>query len=179
MKNASLVLGCTALLGIAGLTAATPAHACRHSCNVSGDYVRWADHQSVQGARLAITTEDGKVTLLLTDRDVAVQLSDRTLHRVRREMHDKDEEEDNFLASVIKTVVIGTVDEVIDHSFACPVRKLRDVSYENGRLVLTDKNGHHVFEDTDIDDTDVLASFSEKDARNFVREFRRLKSESY
>jgi hypothetical protein len=178
MKKTSLVLGISAALGLAALAAPLPAHACRHGCNLSGDHVRWADHHDLAAARYAITTEDGKVTLVLTDDDVAIQLSDRTLHRVRRELKDKEEDEENFLASIIKTVVIGTVGEMIDHSFACPVRKLRDVSYQDGRLVLTDKNGSHVFEDANIDDSDVLASFSEKDARNFVREFHRLKSES-
>jgi hypothetical protein len=178
MKKASLVLGISAALALAALTAPLPAHACRHGLNLSGDHVRWADHHDLAAARYAITTEDGKVTLVLTDDDVAIQLSDRTLHRVRRELKDKEEDEENFLASIIKTVVIGTVGEMIDHSFACPVRKLRDVSYQDGRLVLTDKNGSHVFEDADIDDTDVMASFSERDARNFVREFHRLKVES-
>src|SRR5262249_7359230 len=144
MKESSLVLGISAVLALAALTTAPPALACRHGLNLSGDHVRWADHQNLSEARYAITTEDGKVTLLLTDDDVAIQPSDRTLHRVRRELRDKEEEDDNFLASIIKTVVIGTVGEMIDHSFACPVRKLRDVSYENGRLVLLDKNGSRV-----------------------------------
>jgi len=178
MKKASLVLGLSAALVLPALTATSPAQACRHGFNLSGDHVRFADHQNLSDARYAITTEDGKVTLVLTDDDVAIQLSDRTLHRVQRELQDKEEEDDNFLASIIKTVVIGTVGEIIDHSFACPVRKLRDVSYQDGRLVLIDKNGSHVFADADIDDSDVLASFSEKDARNFVREFHRLKAES-
>jgi hypothetical protein len=177
MKKASLVPGIAAVLALAALTTAAPAHACRHGFNLSGDHVRFADHQNLSDARYAITTEDGKVTLVLTDDDVAIQLSDRTLNRVRRELKDKEEDEDNFLASVIKTVVIGTVGEIIDHSFACPVRKLRDVTYQDGRLVLIDKNGSHVFADADLDDSDVMSSFSEKDARNFVREFHRLKTE--
>jgi hypothetical protein len=105
-----------------------------------------------------------------------MQLSERTLHRVRREMRDKQEEqEDNLLGAVIAKAVIATVSEMIDHSFACCIHDIRDVSYEDGRLMITGRNGKPVFEDADVCDTDVLASFSEHDAQNFVREFRRLK----
>jgi hypothetical protein len=49
------------------------------------------------------------------------------------------------------------------------------VSYEDGRLLFTARDGRQIFEDVDMDDSDVTASFSERDARKFVREFRRLK----
>jgi hypothetical protein len=176
MKNAPLVFACSTVLGLAAISATAPA-ARATSLSLSGDHVHLARHQDLAAARTAITTEDGKVTMVLTNRVVAIQLSDRTLHRVRRDLREKQEDQqDNVLASVIVKVVTRTVGEVIDHSFACCVRNLRDVSYEDGRLVFTGRNGRRVFEDADVCDTDVLAAFSPKDARNFVSEFRRLKA---
>ena len=48
-----------------------------------------------------------------------------------------------------------------------------------GRLVFTSRRGRPLFEDTDICDTDLTDAFSERDARAFVREFRRLKAERH
>src|SRR5262245_44482845 len=171
MKNTPIPLALLALL----LTPVAPAHGMSVSC--SGDHVRWAEHHDPANARLAITTEDGKVTMLLTDHEVALQLSERTVHRVKRELRQKENEQrDNALGMALASAVIGTVRELIDDSFEVRLRDLRDVSYDGERLLLVGRNGKPVFDDTDIDDTDVMASFSERDAREFVREFRRLKA---
>ena len=177
MKNAPLVFAVSALVGISILARVPSAHAT--DLNLNCDHAHWANHHDPAAARIAITTQDGKVTMLLTDRDVVLQLSDRTVHRVRRELRDKKEEqEDNWFAYAIVSAVQGTVSELIDNSVECRVRYLRDASYENGRIVLTGRNGKEVFADTDVCDSDVMSSFSEKDARNFVREFRKLKAQS-
>jgi hypothetical protein len=175
MKTFLPAIALPALLATSALAIWAPASGAT-SLSLSGDYVHWSGHHNPEDARLAITTEDGKVTLLLTDRVVALQLSERTIHHVRRELRDKeDEERDNVLGMAIASAVIGTVRELIDDSFACCVHDVRDVTYQDGRLRFTGRNGKPVFEDTDIDDTDVMAAFSERDARAFVREFRRLK----
>jgi hypothetical protein len=174
MKIAPLSLALTALLATA-LTQAPPAHALR--CSLSGDHVRWAGHQDPDDARIAITTEDGKVTLLLTDRLVAIQLSDRMVHKVRRELRDKREEQDNVIGQAIVTAVVGTVGELIDNSFQCRLHYIRDAYYKDGRLVLKSTCGKPLFEDAEMDDCDVMSSFSERDAKAFIREFHRAKSE--
>ena len=138
---------------------------------------RWAARHDSEDARIAITTEDGDVTLLLTRRVVALQLSDRTFHKVNRELRRKnDEEEDNPIAGAIKTAVIGGVRALLDHSAECPVRELNDVAYRGGRLIFTTEDGDRIFEDVEVDNSDVMSDFSERDAREFVREFRRLKA---
>jgi len=175
MKTLLRRLAIPALLAPLALgTGATPSGAM--SLSLSDDHVRWSGHRDPADARFAITTEDGKVTLLLTDHVVAVQLSERMVHKVRRELRDKrEDQEDNALGMAIASAVIGTVEHLIDDSFVCCVSDLRDVSYDHGRLRFTARNGESVFEDADVCDTDVMASFSERDARSFVREFRRLK----
>jgi hypothetical protein len=175
MKNVPLAV--SAILATITLMASPlPSHAL--SVNCSGDHVRWAEHHDPADARFAITTEDGKVTLLLTDRDVAVQLSDHMVHRVKHKLRDKVDDQDDPLAMAIVTAVAGTVRELIDDSFECRLRDLRDVSYQGGRLRFTSREGKPVFEDTDLCDTDVMSSFSERDARHFVEQFRRIKNGS-
>jgi len=167
------VLATSAMLAIAPVRPVTAM-----SLSLEGDHVRWAEHHDLADARFAITTEDGKVTLLITDREVAVQLSDRMVHRVQRKLRNKTEEQDNPVGMAIASAVVGTVREMIDDSFECRLRDLRDVAYEDGRLRFTARNGESVFEDTDLcDSDDVMSRFSERDARAFVREFRKAKAE--
>ncbi len=125
---------------------------------------------------LAITTEDDGATLILTRRHVAMQLSDRVMHKLDRELRREDrEDEDNALAQVIKSAVLGSVRAMLDHSVEYPISAIRDIEYRDGRLVIISVDGDPVFEDVDVNDHDVLDSFSPADARVFVREFDRLK----
>lgn len=177
MKNAPLVLT-VSLLGITSLARVPAASACDVSLDC--DRAHWANHHDPSDSRLAITTEDGKVTMLLTNRDVVLQLSDRTVHRVRRELRGKKEEqEDNWFAYAIVSAVEGTVNGLIDNSVEYRLRDLRDAYYENGRITIVGRDGKRAFRDTNIDHGDVMSSFSEKDARSFVREFKKAKSQSY
>jgi len=167
----------TAATGIALLALALlPALPATPAANACDRYVRWAEHHDPTDARLAITSEDGNVTLLLTDREVAFQLSDRMLHRVHRELRDKEREQDNVVASVIVSAVVGTVGELVEKSFECRIRNLSDVIYEDGRLQFIDRDGSPVFERVDICDSDLATAFSDRDARRFVSEFRAVKA---
>lgn len=129
-------------------------------------------------ARSAITTRDGMVMMLLTRDAVALQLTDRGLRDVRREMHEEAREEGGFLAEVIAAAVRGSVGTMLKRSVEYPVSELRDVSYRGGRLVFTGVDGERVFEKVTVNDADVMESFSEAEARAFVREFRRVKDRS-
>ena len=173
-----VTIGIAVLALAAGpLTAPPDAHATTFTCNSFGKDVRWADRHDPTDARLAITTQNGKVTLILTERDVMFQLSDRAMRQVRRELKDaRDDNEDNVLASAVVTVVTNTVAEVLDHSLQCHVRDLRDVSYEDGRLVFIGKRGKAIFCGEESCDPDCMQSFSERDAQAFVREFRKVKA---
>ncbi|TMQ69757.1 MAG: hypothetical protein E6K80_10660 [Candidatus Eisenbacteria bacterium] len=176
MTNARFSLAFFAALSVAALTVHVPAQAT--SLSVTGDHVHWSGHHDPSDARLAITTQDGKVTMLLTNHEIAMQLSDRMVHKVRHELSHKRklEEQDNPVGGAIASAVIGTVSDLIDDSFSCCVREISDVSYVGGRLRLIDRYGKPVFDDADVCDTDVMASFAERDARRFVSEFRRLKA---
>ncbi len=139
---------------------------------------RWADRWESADARLAITTEDGAVTLLLGDREVAMQLSNRTLHKLDRKIHEKNadnDDEDNPLGQAIKSAILSAVRSMLDHSMDCRLRDVRSAEYRDGRLVLVDNDGDRIFDRVSVDGRQVLENFSPADARAFVAEFDRLK----
>ena len=90
-------------------------------------------------------------------------------NRVTKELQD-------MIAEAIQTAVISGVRALLDHSAECSIDDLRDVDYRGGKLVFYGTDGDRIFKNLEIDDRDVAESFSPKDARAFVREFRRLKA---
>ena len=137
---------------------------------------RWAARWDPGEAHRAITTEDGTVTLLIDDREVALQLSDRAMHKIGRKLHDEtDDADENPIGQALKDAVLTVVRSMLDHSVECRVRDLRSVDYRDGRLELVTTDGDRLFEKIEVDDRDVLEGFSPADARAFVSEFQRVK----
>ena len=175
MRTAALTL-LLALLLPAGAALAHDHHVTIGSCEVR-EPLAWGARHDLARARLAILTDDRATALVLTRDLVAVQLSDRTLHKLDREIaNEKDkDDEDGILAQAIKSAVLGSVRSLLDHSLQCPLEDLRDVRYRDGRLILITVDGDRLFEDLNVNDHRVLEGFSEHDAQAFVREFRRAK----
>jgi hypothetical protein len=176
MRIVAISLTLLALAAGPALACRDGVHASSFTCRGMGRDVHWAQRMDPSDARMAITSRNGEMTLMLTDRDVVCQLSDRAMHKVRRELKHAKDDQDNVLASVIVAVVSNTVGEVLDHSFVSHVRDLRDVSYDEGRLVFTGRHGRAVFADRHARDDDAMSGFSEDDSRAFVAEFRRVKA---
>jgi hypothetical protein len=126
-------------------------------------------------AKFLIDTEDGDASLILARDAVAMQLTDRAFHDVRRHLDDIEDEDDNVLAQSIKAVVLGSVRSLLDHSVECSIHDLHDIQYRHGRLVFITEDDDYVFENLNVNDRDVVESFSEKDAKEFIRQFRKLK----
>jgi len=178
----------TAWLALALTLIARPETSRASACDGDFDFdfsnppARWSARHEPEDARFAITTQNGEVTLLLTRNVVAMQLSDRTFHRVDRELRKKEresDEQDNPLADAIVTAVVSGVRALLDHSAECPIRDVKDVDYRGSELVLTLNNGERLFRHVELDDTNVMQNFSASDARAFVMEFRRAKSQSH
>ncbi len=139
---------------------------------------RWASRHPVRERLFAIDTENGKGTLLITREVLALQLSDRTMHKLDRELRDeKRDRHDEPLVDVLKAAVLGGVRRLLDHSAECDLRDVRSVDYRNGRLVILDTAGDRLFEGVEMEDDRVLENFSERDALAFIREFRAAKSQ--
>lgn len=135
----------------------------------------WGPRHDTGRARYVMATRDGAVELLLTRGRVALQLSDRTMREIDRDMDRELEDEDGVLADAIKSAVIGSVRALLRHSLECPLDELSDARYRDGRLELVTVDGERVFEHVEVDDQDLLESFRPQDARAFVEEFHRLK----
>jgi hypothetical protein len=171
------------ILLLAMLLSAGAAFAHDHHVNVGSCEVRepleWGARHDLARARFAMLTEDRAVALVLTRDLVAIQFSDRTFHKLDREIAiEKDEDDDGVIVDAIKGAILGSVRALLDHSLECPIGDLRDVRYRDGRLILITEDGDRIFEDLNINDHEVLEGFSEHDALAFVREFRRAKERS-
>jgi hypothetical protein len=137
------------------------------------DPLRWADRHEVADARFAIHTDNRKVTLVLTDRVVAMQLSDKVMRRIDRKLDAREDDEDNTaLGRAIKTAVLSGVRSLLDHSAECDIRDIKSADYRNGELILTAKNGKHLYANAEVDDDNVMTRFEPADARAFVHELR-------
>ncbi len=176
MKTAVLVLS------LLFLVPSPPAWARHHHgfggvscCGGCDSPVFWARRCSSAGGRFAISSERKSVDLLIDRREVVLQLSDRTMHRIDRELRHERDDEDGFFAGAIKNAVLEGVRELLDHSLRCPLDEVRDAEYRHGRLILTTRDGDELFRHVEVEDDDVMESFAASDARAFVAEFRRLK----
>jgi hypothetical protein len=169
------VMRIAAVLLVAALS--IPCAALAHDTVVGGCRIerpaRLAERH-VHDQRFAIHTTDRGATLLLTSRVVAVQLSDRVLRRIDREFdRERDEDDDGALGTVIKDAVLGSVRAMLDHSIECPLRHVRDVRWRDGKLAIVTDRGDRLFEGLVVNDEEMLASFSDRDAIAFVEEFHR------
>ena len=177
MRTAVITLMLAALLP-AGAALAHDHHVNIGSCEVR-EPLEWGARHDLARARFAMLTEDRAAALVLTRDRVAVQLSDRALRDLDREIsREKGDEDGGVIADAIKGAILGSVRALLDHSLECPVEDLRDVRYRDGRLILITEDGDRIFEDLNINDHEVLEGFSEHDALAFVREFRRAKERS-
>ena len=155
----------------------TTSHSCDNNCSIFGSHSRHVHFRAMhdlRDSRIAITTQDQNAVLLLTDRVVAVQLSDHLLGRVDRKFREKRDEA-GVLGNVIEDAVFSTVRSVLHHSVECPVSRIRDADYRDGRLELTGYDGELIFGSIDVHDRDMMENFSPRDAQAFVKEFQRLK----
>ncbi|MFL5382359.1 MAG: hypothetical protein ACJ8GN_07620 [Longimicrobiaceae bacterium] len=176
------VLALSALL----LVPAHPAFAQGHGIHIEIDNhdhdsdhspVRPGPRRDLRDAEFAMTTTNDVASLLLTRRVVALQLTERALARIGHDMDDDEDDGDHgmvarFVASVVRSSVRG----VLRHSIQIPIDEVRSVDYRGGRLLITTEDGDRVFEEVEINDTDVMESFSRRDAEEFVRRFRALKA---
>ncbi|HTK30688.1 MAG TPA: hypothetical protein VL332_01900 [Candidatus Saccharimonadaceae bacterium] len=168
-----LVLAALAVIPATSALALADDH-CLSSLSADCDApAHWAGRHETGRSRLAITTVGGAATLLLTEDVVAVQLSDRTFHKIERKLRDErhEHEEDNALGQAIKEMILTGVTSLLNHSQECDLRDIRDASVDNGRLVLRTRNGRRLFSDVEVDDDSLMESFSAEDALAFVREF--------
>ena len=143
----------------------------------SDGHARLAPRQELRDAKIAIANRGGQLTLVLTRDAIAIQLSNKMLKEIRREIReDADESDDGALGTAIRVVVAGVVQSALRQSLEYDLQDVRDVSYQNGELRIVTVDGERLFHKIEVDDAQFLEDLHEADAREFVREFHRLKS---
>jgi hypothetical protein len=176
------VLALSALMLLPAHQAAAQRHGTHIEINDDdhdGSPARPGPRHDLRDARYAITTTDDVASLLLTRRVVALQLTERALGIIGREMDEDDEDGDGgFIGRFVASVVKSSVRTVLRRSLEIPIDDVRSVDYRNGRLVITTEDDDRVFDQVEVNDTDVMESFSRRDAEEFVRQFRALKARS-
>ncbi len=174
MKHSSILLVAAACLVAQGASAHEHGSHSMFLNTSCDDPMRLARRHSVDDARFAITTENRKITLLLTDRVVAMQLSDRVMAKIDRKTREADDkDDDNALGQIIKDAVLTTVRTALNHSAECDLRDIESADFEDGEIIITTRSGERMFSHADIDHEEVMTNFSERDAREFVKQLRK------
>ena len=152
---------------------ASPAVAQRHHRHHDDD-TRIISRQPAHRASSTLRTRNGEVALLIVDRTLVMQLTDQGLGRVDREIHE-DAKDDGMFARFVSGIVRSGVRTLLDHGIEYPLSEIGEARYEGGRLLLTDRDGDVIFDDVEINDTDVMRSFSPNEARAFAARINQAK----
>jgi beta-lactamase regulating signal transducer with metallopeptidase domain len=121
----------------------------------------------LSAASYAITTTDGATALLLLDRTIVLQLTDRGLEEIGRSHEGEDE--GDFLKALLASMLRGGLRMLLDRGLEYSLADLREARYENGRLVLENVRGSDVFQNVNVTGGPIMEAFSERDARAFAR----------
>jgi hypothetical protein len=116
-----------------------------------------------------ITNRDESVNLIVAESGIAIQFSDQFMDNLEDEINSEDGDSDNsVLAKTIKSMVSSGVRTILDHAILIPFYEIGSVSYEDGRIIVTDVNGEEIFDDLEVNDVQVMEDFSRRDSRRFV-----------
>ena len=151
------------------VTAALLASGCSHSDspNVARS-AAGADSIPLVAGEVRIVTSDTGVDLALVHDSISGGLAPKTLAQVRHSL-DTATVPTSGLGASIGSMVKGAVSKVVGTRVSVPLSKVKDVRYENGKLVF-EWNGAPVtmFENTKVNGKPVLESFRVEDAKRFA-----------
>lgn len=132
------------------------------------------DRLDKNDAEYGMTTREGSVDMMLTNRSIIIQFSDRFLADLDDEIRDEaDVDEASVLAEVITSMVSSGVHSLLNRALEIPLREIREVYYENGKLHIIDYDGEEIFGELEINDVYMMEDFTRRDARRFVAEAER------
>lgn len=135
---------------------------------VSGvDLERRDSTQRLGPGDIRIVNEDNAVELTLVGDRITAGLSDQVVNKVRRELDTTGRNESGIGAN-IANMVKGAVANSIGSRVAFPLSDVKDVRYEDGRLVFEWKKEHRIFDQSKVNGKRTDESFRPDDARRFV-----------
>jgi hypothetical protein len=128
----------------------------------------------------SIGNDEGEVDLVLTTESVYLQLSEEMLAEIKAEFDDeRAEEEDNALASTIKNVVLDNVEQFLQQRIEYPIEEVEAIYWDDGEIVIEVEDEHFIsFDDVDGDDGNVMETFAEDDALEFIEAFEEIRGDT-
>ena len=130
---------------------------------------RIVERLPLTAANFSITNVQQEAALLLMDSTIILQMTDRGLDRLRKDVKKESTKEPNILKSLLTSVLAGSIVTMLDHGVEYSLRDLKEARVVEGKLVLESKSGERIFESVQINDNKVLETFSEKEARRFAK----------
>ena len=111
--------------------------------------------------------------MMLKDETVYLQLTDYGMKQVMepQDAHDKDE---GFLGSVLKTMALSGVKQVLDHGLALSLVDTRSALVRDGEVVFVTCKGKEVFNQVKINDQ--VLKYPQASAEDFVNNVNRLRA---
>ncbi len=118
---------------------------------------------------LLIQNADSSVDLILAGDRIWAGLSPKTVAKVRRQMDTSQRSDTGLGGSIAKLVKTGVAGAIDKHA-VYRLSDLRDVRYENGRLIFDWKSGGHdtMFQNTRVNGDRADGTFSKEDAERFI-----------
>ena len=140
---------------------------------------RAADGSDVEIIK-SISNEDNEVDLILTAESVYMQLSAEKLAEIQAEFDDeRAEEEDNALANAIKNVVLDNVEKFLQERIEYSLEEIESIYWDDGEIVIEVENENIIsFDDVSVDDGNILETFDEDDALEFIEAFEKIRGDS-
>ncbi|MEX2457250.1 MAG: hypothetical protein WD381_08030 [Balneolaceae bacterium] len=129
---------------------------------------------SVKDAKLAISNRDNSVDLLLTNEAIVFQFTEDYLKEIADDIEESDKMHDSAsFVQIFKEVISQSVYTLLDRAIAVPLSEIKQISYENGKIIIISTDDEELFEDLEINDKQILEDFSRRDAQRFVAESER------
>jgi hypothetical protein len=129
---------------------------------------------------IRISNRQGAIDLMLLGDQIVVGFSDSLLAEIEAKTDTSQLESSGGVGASIERFVKSKVQGTLSKRLEYPVADLRDVSYD-GRRIRFDYEPDASFsmlENMEVEDTPLLASFSEEDSRRFVQAVKaRLRAE--
>ncbi len=141
-----------------------------------GEADRSADAEIV----ISIRNDEDEVDLVLTTESVYLQLSAEKLAEIKAEFDDeRADEEDNALASAIKNVVLDNIENFLQKRIEYPLDEIESMYWDDGEIVIeVEDENFFSFDDVQGDDGNILETFDEVDALEFIAAYEKIRGES-
>jgi len=118
-----------------------------------------------------VTTRDGALEIGVTDEVLFSRLSEATRAEIEAEMASETKDQEG-LGGTIARAVTGAVAQGLATTVSVPLADVRDVRYEDGRLVIEMVDGgESPFDNAETNDRPMLTQFDEAAARRLAEAF--------